>query len=75
RAFPVSVLGVMLAFSGIELALVTRDQTDRDAAFTMLLTAGACLGFGHVGVGFAVGIVLALLLRILGRRDGRPQAR
>lgn len=30
RAFPVCVLGVMLAFSGIELALVTRDQTDRD---------------------------------------------
>lgn len=68
RAFPLSVLGVMLAFSGIELALVTRDQTDRDAAFTMLLTAGACLGFDHVGVGFAVGMVLALVLRFLGRR-------
>jgi MFS superfamily sulfate permease-like transporter len=68
RAFPLSVLGVMLAFSGIELALVTRDQTDREAAFTMLLTAGACLGFDHVGVGFAVGIALALVLRFLGRR-------
>jgi MFS superfamily sulfate permease-like transporter len=68
RAFPGSVLGVMLAFSGIELALVTRDQTERDAAFTMLLTAGACLGFDHVGVGFAVGLVLALLLRLLGPR-------
>lgn len=68
QAFPVSVLGVMLAFSGLELALVTRDQTDREAAFTMLLTAGACLGFDHVGVGFAVGVALALVLRMLGRR-------
>lgn len=75
RAFPASVLGVMLAFSGIELALVTRDQTERNAAFTMLLTAGACLGFDHVGVGFAVGLVLALVLRMLGPRASRPEAR
>jgi MFS superfamily sulfate permease-like transporter len=75
RAFPGSVLGVMLAFSGIELALVTRDQTERDAAFTMLLTAGVCLGFDHVGVGFAVGLALSLVLRLLGRRAGPSDAR
>jgi hypothetical protein len=75
QAFPASVLGVMLAFSGIELALVTRDQTDRDAAFTMLLTAGACLGFDHVGVGFAVGLVLALVLRMLGAKAAALKAR
>ena len=68
QAFPASVLGVMLAFSGVELALVTRDQTERTAAFTMLLTAGACLGFDHVGVGFVVGLVLSLVLRALGPR-------
>jgi MFS superfamily sulfate permease-like transporter len=64
HAFPASVLGVMLGFSGIELALVTRDQTERASAFTMLLTAGACLALNNVALGFAIGVVLALLMRV-----------
>jgi MFS superfamily sulfate permease-like transporter len=63
RAFPASVLGVMLSFSGIELALVTRDQTDRGAAFVMLLTAGASLGLGDISLGFTLGLAVALLLK------------
>ena len=70
RAFPASVLGVMLGFSGIELALVTRDQTDRTSAFTMLVTAGACLGLNNVAVGFLIGLSLALLLQL---RSFRPE--
>jgi MFS superfamily sulfate permease-like transporter len=64
QAFPASILGVMLAFSGLELALVTRDQTSRTDAFAMLLTAGACLGLGNVAHGFAIGLALALMLRL-----------
>lgn len=64
KAFPVSILGVMLAFSGIELALVTRDQRSRTDAFTMLLTAGVCLGLNNIALGFVLGFVLTLLLRI-----------
>lgn len=64
RAFPASVLGAMLGFSGIELALVTRDQADRTSSFVMLATAGACLGLGDVALGFLVGLGLALLLRL-----------
>jgi MFS superfamily sulfate permease-like transporter len=61
RAFPGSILGVLLAASGIELALVTRDQKTRDDAFVMLLTAGACTAL-HVGAGFVVGMVLAAVM-------------
>ncbi len=64
RAFPASVLGVMLAFSGIELALVTRDQSAREDAFVMLLTAGACLGLNNVALGFVLGLALALCFRL-----------
>jgi hypothetical protein len=64
RTFPASILGVMLAFSGMELALVTRDQTDRTSAFTMLLTAGSCLALNSVGIGFLIGLGLALALRL-----------
>jgi MFS superfamily sulfate permease-like transporter len=64
RDFPASVLGVMLAFSGMELALVTRDQTGRGDAFTMLLTAGACLGLNNIALGFVLGLALTWLLRV-----------
>ncbi len=64
RAFPASILGVMLAVSGSELALVTRDQTRRGDAFIMLLTAGAVLGLNNIALGFGIGLVLALLARL-----------
>jgi MFS superfamily sulfate permease-like transporter len=62
-AFPASILGVMLAFSGMELALVTRDQRSRSDAFVMLLTASACLGLDNIALGFGLGVGAALCLR------------
>ncbi|MBI5478652.1 MAG: sulfate transporter [Deltaproteobacteria bacterium] len=64
RAFPASILGVMLAFSGMELALVTRDQTSRTDAFAMLMTAAACLGLNNIALGFVLGWGLTLCLRL-----------
>jgi MFS superfamily sulfate permease-like transporter len=63
QAFPASVLGVMLAFSGLELALVTRDQTRRSEALPMLLTAGVCLGLNNIALGFALGLGLTWCLK------------
>lgn len=63
-AFPDSILGVMLAFSGLELALITRDQTSRINAFITLTTAGACLALNNIALGFGIGLVIALCLRI-----------
>ena len=63
QAFPASVLGVMLAFSGLELALVARDQTRRIDALPMLVTAGACLGLNNIALGFALGLGLTWMLR------------
>ncbi|MCU0619989.1 MAG: putative sulfate/molybdate transporter [Gemmatimonadales bacterium] len=64
RAFPASILGVMLAFSGMELALVTRDQTSRTDAFAMLMTAAACLALSNIALGFVLGWGLTLVLRL-----------
>ncbi|MFH0799920.1 MAG: putative sulfate/molybdate transporter [Pseudomonadota bacterium] len=69
RAFPASVLGVMLTVSGMELALVTRDQTERPAALIMLMTAGACLAI-NIAVGFLLGFALALLFKLKPFRQG-----
>jgi len=63
KHFPQSVLGVMLTVSGIELALVTRDQQRRTDAFVMLLTAGACLAI-NIGIGFLIGIALYWVLEL-----------
>ncbi len=60
RVFPASMLGVLLAFAGMELALVCRDQTSRTHAFAMLLTAAACLEF-NMAFGFLLGLALACL--------------
>ena len=64
QQFPASVLGVMLAFSGMELALVCRDQVQRSAAFIMLLTAAACLGLNNIGLGFVLGLAMAWCLQL-----------
>lgn len=61
QAFPKSVLGVLLLFSGLELALVCRDQKTRVDYFVMLMTAGACLAV-NTAVGFVVGWLIAVLL-------------
>lgn len=62
-AFPKSVLGVLLMFSGVELALVTRDQVRRSESFIMLLTAGACIGLNNIAIGFALGLAVGFCLR------------
>lgn len=59
QAFPNSILGVMLAAAGMELALVCRDQTRRRDAFVMLLTAGVALAVNHTGIGVVVGLAAA----------------
>jgi len=64
QAFPESVLGVLLAFAGMELALVCRDQVTRTDAFAMLLTAAACLGLNHIALGFGLGLAMAWCLRL-----------
>jgi MFS superfamily sulfate permease-like transporter len=64
QAFPASVLGVMLAFAGMELALVCRDQTSRTDAFAMLLTAAACMGLNNIALGFLLGLSMAWCLRL-----------
>jgi MFS superfamily sulfate permease-like transporter len=61
QGYPQSVLGVLLLFSGLELAMVCRDQASRVDFFVMVLTAGACIALGP-GVGFMVGWAMAAAL-------------
>ncbi len=67
EAYPQSVLGALLLFGGLELALVCRDQTARIDFVVMILTAGVCLAI-NTAVGFAAGWLVASLLATIGLR-------
>jgi hypothetical protein len=61
--FPASILGVMVVASGLELGLAARDQTGRDDAYAMLVTAGVALGLQNIALGLAAGWLVALRQR------------
>ncbi|XP_024515740.1 molybdate transporter 1-like [Selaginella moellendorffii] len=60
QAFPVGLLGILLLFSGVELAMACRDQTSRKDSFVML----SCVAISQ-GSNLAVGCVCAILLYAL----------
>lgn len=62
--FPIGILGVMLLFSGIELAMASRDMGTKEESFIMLICAGVSLTGSSAALGFISGIVLYLLLRL-----------
>lgn len=68
QLYPQAVLGALLAFGGLELAAVCRDQTKRTNVIVMLATAGTCLAI-NTALGFAVGLVVYLLLRDDGSQE------
>jgi MFS superfamily sulfate permease-like transporter len=65
-AYPLSILGVLLCFAGIELAMPASKATGGDAFFLALVTAGGCLGF-NTAIGFALGMVCAILFAVRDR--------
>jgi MFS superfamily sulfate permease-like transporter len=61
-AFPGSLLGVLLAFAGLELGLPAREASSRNAFFVVAATAVGILAVDAV-VGLLLGLGTALLLR------------
>ncbi len=60
--FPASVLGVILFFAGLELAVSTRDVgQEKSDYYTLLVTAG--FSIWNMGVGFLAGLVMQECLK------------
>ncbi len=59
--YPMSILGVLLMFSGMELALVAKDQSEKDKFFIVILTAGICLAV-NIAIGFVIGWTVAMIM-------------
>jgi len=72
HVYPESILGVLLSISGLELALMATDQTERVAVTIMLGTAAGILALSSTATGFAMGWILALLVGWNKKRNGHP---
>ncbi|KAK1298538.1 Molybdate transporter 1 [Acorus calamus] len=67
RMFPVGLLGVLLMFAGVELAMAARDMNTREDAFVVLVVASVSMVGSSAALGFACGVVAHLLLRLRDR--------
>ncbi|XP_022850962.1 molybdate transporter 2-like [Olea europaea var. sylvestris] len=63
-AFPIGILGVLLLFAGIELAMASRDMNSKEESFVMLVCAAVSMTGSSAALGFVCGIVLYLLLKL-----------
>lgn len=70
-AFPVGVLGVLLLFAGIELAMCARDMKSKHESFVVLVCTAVSLVGSSAALGFVTGMVAHLLLRL--RKLGGPE--
>ncbi|XP_004506882.2 molybdate transporter 2 [Cicer arietinum] len=62
--FPIGILGVLLLFAGIELAMASKDMNSKQESFVMFICAAVSLTGSSAALGFFVGIVLYLLLKL-----------
>ncbi|XVE71590.1 hypothetical protein DITRI_Ditri10aG0163800 [Diplodiscus trichospermus] len=69
--FPVGLLGVLLLFAGIELAMTCRDMNSKEEAFVMLICAAVSLVGSSAALGFVCGIIVHVLLKL--RNSSRDQ--
>jgi MFS superfamily sulfate permease-like transporter len=69
-SYPTSVLGVLLVFSGMELALVTKDIKNRTDYFIMIITTAAIIALSSTAIGFIVGLTLSYLFYFGAFRNG-----
>ena len=62
-AIPNSILGVLLLFAGLELAMLIRDIEKKNDLFVACLIAGIGFATTNMGLAFGVGIVVQQLIR------------
>ncbi|KAL3701187.1 hypothetical protein R1sor_019209 [Riccia sorocarpa] len=62
--FPTGLLGVLLFFSGAELAMACRDQNTRLDAFVMLVVTIVSQGASSAAYGFVSGLIFYFLLKL-----------
>ncbi|XP_010537954.1 PREDICTED: molybdate transporter 2 [Tarenaya hassleriana] len=62
--FPIGILGALLLFAGIELAMASRDMNSKEESFVMLVCAAVSMTGSSAALGFGCGLLLYLLLKL-----------
>jgi SulP family sulfate permease len=63
-SIPLAILGVLLLFAGLELALLIRDVTDKNELFIAIFIAGIGFATTNMGIAFFLGILVMYLIKI-----------
>lgn len=70
--FPVGILGVLLLFAGIELAMASRDMDNKQDSFVMLICTAVSLVGSSAALGFLCGMIVFVILRLRSWTKGQP---
>lgn len=68
--FPVGILGVLLLFAGIELAMAARDMNSKEESFVMLICTAVSLVGSSAALGFLCGMVVFVILKLRNWTNG-----
>jgi SulP family sulfate permease len=63
-SIPYAILGTLLLFAGIELALLIRDVTEKNDLFIAILIAGIGFATTNMGIAFILGIIVLYLIKL-----------
>ena len=61
---PNSILGVLLLFAGLELAMLIRDVTEKKDLFVAFLIAGIALATTNMGIAFIAGMIVMYTIKL-----------
>ncbi|KEH39812.1 putative molybdate transporter 1/2 [Medicago truncatula] len=70
--FPVGILGVLLLFAGLELAMCARDMNSKEDSFVALICTAVSLVGSSAALGFLVGMIVYLLLKLRNLTKDKP---
>jgi len=63
-SIPYAILGVLLLFAGLELALLIRDVSDKNDLFIAILVAVIGFATTNMGIAFILGILVMYLIKL-----------
>lgn len=61
---PNSILGVLLLFAGLELAMLIRDVTEKKDLFVAFFIAGIALATTNMGIAFVAGMIVLYVINL-----------
>ncbi|CAL5211803.1 unnamed protein product [Lathyrus oleraceus] len=70
--FPVGILGVLLLFAGIELALCARDMNSKQDFFVALICTAVSLVGSSASLGFLIGMIVYVLFKLRSYTKDKP---